>query len=663
MLKHTRKGYTGGGPTETFPIRLKGMVERAVDNTRMPVEEVWRLVFERYETTHAAPESGSQVADEALVATLKEGGLTEGRNALALLGQKPGTPVPSGLLMDAIERHYRQLRQTANANGIPNREQMREYQQFVRAALPLMSADASVDVCSRIYTLYVEDITQNMESVFGDPSWAEVMVPLVAAAPGPERRERLESLFTAEGRASFGNSSKRAEFFKIPAMAVRALVDISGEDIDALLEDMLREPDRFRLRTPMDRAAVETALSERGRKEGQSALEEKTSAQAAPPVQTGFETAIAFETRRKLSRQKPEEEALRMLMEQYQRGDKAALYEFERRVSPGSPLGIQLLQEVEITDAARIIARKLPDPVFIPALQTALKRKVSTDLLLALGACGDREQGARYAVAALEAPPNATDAVALFQDLSQRVVYAQYVGAFADKAGAPVLERLVDGRALEPFFAAADIAFRDQGYRRRDAGIILLRQAALLGLTRLTGETSLPALKAAYADEHPGIRFIAAWGLYFLGDDTGHDLIEAYAEGDPDVPGRNCVFSAGWTGANDLLPAISYLRSPRIDAILLRRLQTTLDYNNEALLEDAVFCRDHEATVLPALLAYLESRDAFTRRGANNALKRITGQDFGFDPDQSPQMQPNTLNQWRAEVNNRLSKTSSVAER
>lgn len=54
------------------------------------------------------------------------------------------------------------------------------------------------------------------------------------------------------------------------------------------------------------------------------------------------------------------------------------------------------------------------------------------------------------------------------------------------------------------------------------------------------------------------------------------------------------------------------------------------------------------------LVDQLSSRDRTTRKYANEILKQLTGQDFGFQPDKFVGQQDEVIEQWRSYVNNYL---------
>ncbi len=80
---------------------------------------------------------------------------------------------------------------------------------------------------------------------------------------------------------------------------------------------------------------------------------------------------------------------------------------------------------------------------------------------------------------------------------------------------------------------------------------------------------------------------------------------------------------------------------------LLRALSTEAVGNVKRRVVVALKHFDEDRRVVPALIATLEDPEAIVRDEAHEALREITGQDFGFDPYGDPQERAAAAGRWR----------------
>ena len=90
------------------------------------------------------------------------------------------------------------------------------------------------------------------------------------------------------------------------------------------------------------------------------------------------------------------------------------------------------------------------------------------------------------------------------------------------------------------------------------------------------------------------------------------------------------------------------------DALLFEKLRHGLDSGDTYAFGISGFVEDYKGQILAILVDQLSSRDRTTRKYANEILKRLTGQDFGFEPDRFVGQQDEVIEQWRTYVDNYL---------
>ncbi len=129
--------------------------------------------------------------------------------------------------------------------------------------------------------------------------------------------------------------------------------------------------------------------------------------------------------------------------------------------------------------------------------------------------------------------------------------------------------------------------------------------------------------------------------LRYLGDDSGHDLLEHFINHtERSVPEIKEHWSMYWRNMDTsrgrpFHEALLYLRSSQTEELFLERLRNGV---READMWALAIARAREREVLPILVDHLNSGNGVTRDAANGVsrdaahemLKRLTGQDFGY---------------------------------
>jgi hypothetical protein len=284
----------------------------------------------------------------------------------------------------------------------------------------------------------------------------------------------------------------------------------------------------------------------------------------------------------------------------------------------------------------RNIARKCPHPCFTPILRKTLEKEVTGELIEALYACGAREEAVELALAKLE------------DEGSGEII--RFLGTTGETSVLPVLEDFTREQVID--------LYREESWSSHESPY--MQRNAVLALTRLGGESAMPRLKELYESEDTDIlvRIATALSLYSLGDDTGYELLEHFVNGTEHSIAEFEERVGGDIGENEAFyPIAIYLRSPRGDGLLLEYLRRT-GYAHFG----TSFFADHEREVLPILVNNLESKDRKARSHANRVLKRLTGQDFGFQPERFVGQQDEQIERWRSYVERYLAQTAQPEE-
>jgi hypothetical protein len=182
-----------------------------------------------------------------------------------------------------------------------------------------------------------------------------------------------------------------------------------------------------------------------------------------------------------------------------------------------------------------------------------------------------------------------------------------------------------------------------------------LPAAAVMALGKLGGDSAIERLRELCASNDYYMRIAAAVSLYYLGDDTGDDLLEHFINHtERSVPGIEMRWGVDMTGGEPFHATLLYLRSPQTDRLFIERLRNGVaDKDIEAL----VIAEAYKNQVLPILVEHLTNRDRTTRKNAHNMLKRLTGQNFGFKPGEFVSQQIEAIDHWRNYVEQYLAKS------
>jgi hypothetical protein len=136
--------------------------------------------------------------------------------------------------------------------------------------------------------------------------------------------------------------------------------------------------------------------------------------------------------------------------------------------------------------------------------------------------------------------------------------------------------------------------------------------------------------------------------LYYLGDDSGNDLLEHFIKHtERSAPEIEKLWAVHIRRGRPFHEALLYLRSPWTEELFLERLRNGV---RKVDMQALTIARARQREVLPILVEQLNSRNRVTRDEANKMLKRLTGQDFGYSPWRYPLAgkQIEAVERWRS---------------
>jgi len=589
--------------------RIEGEGADATVFRNMPIEKAWEFIRNLHGAIHGTETEDHSRKTQQRVETLMNGTLEEARLALRVLSAARDDALTGEILIEALERQYDFLvEQDKNENHElgPARHRIHtevdEYAAFARRTLELLYPLADETIVDRLLDLYLDDMSGCCARVFDEREYATEVFRFALKHPGPARRERINLLLgkTITYRDDRGG---RVALVKPDYTNLRLLALTPGEDIDEIvyawghgelvqLRKRMQDHENI-VRRPKDR--VEAFLAE-----GEG-------------------------------------------------GSGGLLLHLKLCIRRNDGAVVAALKKKPISSIADLVWLRLPDPAFVPALRTAIASDdwrtyrwysmMFPPMFDALDACGERQDALRLAREALRRaiPDESLDA--FDGNVMTRLAALRYLGRTGDVSVTSAIDPFLTDEILSEYEKAHGRAFRatvrrtERKRRRflegqspgRRSRADQLRIAALLALTRLGDPRVVDEWRALYSEDDVPKQVIAAVALYYLGDDTSRDLIEAFRRHDErgwsDI--HRYWLQHGSTG--EFQRTIKYLRSLRTDALFLERIQHGLDNGDHDLIRDFEFLAAHADKVLPALLKHVEGKDWQSRRNASSCLKSILG--------------------------------------
>jgi hypothetical protein len=213
--------------------------------------------------------------------------------------------------------------------------------------------------------------------------------------------------------------------------------------------------------------------------------------------------------------------------------------------------------------------------------------------------------------------------------------------------------RLLGEYVDESVYEAIEAATYDDVFQGRF--VSNLQGAAIMVLAKLGGDSAIERLRELYASNDYYMRIAAAVSLYYLGDDSGNELLEHFINHtERSVPGIEMRWHVDMSGGKPFHEALLYLRSPETDQLFIERLRNGVGDEDIKAIAIAETYKDQ---VLPILVEHLSSRDRTTREKSHDMLKRLTGKHFGFDPGKFVGQQDEAIELWRSSVEQYLAES------
>jgi HEAT repeat protein len=644
----------------------------------MPLDDAWEFMMDTYDSIHYGTLPSDQILDYWL-AKLQSDNITDCWTAVEYFSTLRELPVPPSVLIDVIEQHFDALLKLYGAliaheekRSVTSDDAWKAVYRpivgdihreisFLAETLELLIPVADEPAIERMLGLYEQEVSSpnsifNLSKEKSRYDWEAPrpliprIVQLALNHPGPKRRERFLRLVSCRPLPKLLDRS----------MLVAELGRTDGEDIDRLLMDMLCDPATFGINhsSELHRFLWKT-MARRGQPEFREYLEQFVAdpnesdlakfkdynpehfRYVVRGAQDLFNKYYATPAEKENARR----QRLEDLVEQYRDGDSSVMASIAELIQADDeefrPFFCEQTDALE-ADVAITIAAKLPDPCFIPVLRKTLEKRVTSDLLAVMSACGAQEEAIQMGVAKLE---KAADGWII-----------RFLGTTGEVSVLPIIEEFTREQVIE--------LYRDETWRSYTASH--LQQSAVLALGRLGQKSAVGRLRELYESEHTDImaRIAAALSLYYLGDDTGLELLEHFVNNTerniPEVEMRWGVDLS--TGRAFQAPIATYLRSPRADVLLLERLRDGLGSNDGRWILSSTFFKDYERQILPIIVDHLSSTDRRTRKYANEILTGVTSQDFGFQPEKFVGQQTEAIERWRNYVDDYLAQTAQPKE-
>ena len=326
-------------------------------------------------------------------------------------------------------------------------------------------------------------------------------------------------------------------------------------------------------------------------------------------------------------------------------------------------------------DVPNIITSKIPDPAFIPVIKQALEKKFNNDLLNLLVVCGDKEgafsianqqtqiSGSRLnalfnagnedtaiqlALERLANPIKSNDSREINQEIRQ---LPEIISVLAKSGRKDIVS------AIEPY-TDADFIKSLTTTNLSSLTAREVQETAIMTLARIGSKEAIDKLVNIYeTNEDIYMRHIAAMSLYYADDYTGWPIIEPLINNTYVEHGEIAIELERNLSVSSILQqpiARGLLGSDRTYALLIEKMRNYIDsFDQYALFVDpgnkdetTEFYEKYKSEILPILLDKLSSPSAIERDAAVGFLRKITGQNFGFNP-RIQYSQEKIIQQWR----------------
>jgi HEAT repeat protein len=657
-----------------YPVDSNGIMVANLRNGRMPLDDAWEFIMDAYDSIHYGILPSDQILNYWL-AKLQSDDMTDCFTAVEYFNTLPEPIAPQELVIDAMERFLSGRIADSKENSEPIGSTRYDLDASLRRScfavetLDLLTQVADGPTVDRMLALYEQSLSTSGNVFYEElAGWARNggslrdtvvrMFRLTLKRPGPQRRERFLSLCSLllERVRQFAEDPRDERRAHLQEEHIEELRKTKGEDIDQLLIEMLEEPAKFGISDSGLFGLLSTVLAQRALPEFGAHLERFL---ADPGMSKTLENSDDWWYADKAMRiytekTMPRKQAIQYLVDLHEQGKISidpVIDLMNENLEPGDTEFIPFLSEAVKADwwmAPILAAEVLPDPCLVPALKEALEREEPGRgmLLQALFASGEEKESIEMALAFIQQYVNQQEhetAGKPYDGYDLRATI-KFLGASGEVSAIPAIEHFLPDHDMdEPLSGSINEAWN----------------TAIQALARLGGESAVPRLRQLYQSEDVLVRILAAVSLYYLGDDTGYELLEHFVNGTQrSLPEVEMHLGRNWSLEEAFYMPLLYLRSPHTDALLLESLhhhgfphEGIGGTGNVSRYYAYAFAKEYKSQILPILVEQLASRH---RRTAKSLLQRLTRQNFGFDADKYVLQQTEAIDRWRSYVDEYL---------
>jgi hypothetical protein len=295
-----------------------------------------------------------------------------------------------------------------------------------------------------------------------------------------------------------------------------------------------------------------------------------------------------------------------------------------------------------------IIAQRIPDQSFVPAIRQAIRNKKfdgsgEAALIEALYACEQKDEAVTKVLEVFAEPFKEDTTRNLLNDLRYRSSMILFLGKTQRTDLIPLIKKYTEKEYEKYRDLPADLEGRLIGYTLND-----LMQNSIMALARLGGKSSILRLREIYKTTGDvREKAVSAIGLYYNGDRTGEKYLDYFVEGThlnvPEIRMRWGVDISEGTLFQNVIK--SYLCNELTDALWLEKLQYYVDRADTDT--ESGFFKDHRKEILNNMVEHLNHKNRSVRGYASEILQKATGQNFGFEADRYAGQQDDIIHRWR----------------
>jgi hypothetical protein len=583
----------------------------------MPLDDAWHFICDSYDTVHEGNEP-SQEALDYWTDRLQSDDLTDNWTAVEYFNTLAEPPVDAQMIAAAVQRQIK----TRNE----------EYQRstFVKEAVELLLRLADAQACEKILAICEENVDFSNDL-------QPLMLRAIISLSQDGETERLKRYL---GRID------REQLYNI----LQSFIKNQGNDVEQILLYMLEDPTGYGIPNTDTLQLVWYGLAKRGNPHFRAYIEEfladpENTDLGVEHYENNIDQTIGY-AKKSLSVHWPCDsvvkngtQLIRDTIERYRQGKASTSIwsvasDLKKYLQPKDREFIPFISEIvtENWQVPGIIATRIPDPCFVEPLREAIASKYGGDLVQALYRCGAEEEAIGLAYAHL------TDYV---NDPNRREV-----GPGSGYSSMWLTIRMLGMSGDESVYEVIEAATYSDVFRGRY--VSGLQGAAIMAMARLGGESAIERLREIYASNDYYMRIAAAVSLYYLGDESGYDLLEHFINHtERSIQQIEMRWRVDMHGGKPFHESLLYLRSPDTDQLFLHRLRNGVGDQDARAFE---IVKAYKAEALPILVENLSNRHRGTRNKAKEMLNKLTGKSFGFDPGMYAGQQQEAIEKWRSYI-------------